>query len=49
MDADEDVVACGGRGKGSGGEVVGGIEGVEDLGLHGRWKRHGEIFWGGGD
>lgn len=41
MDAEEDVMACWGRRKGACGEVVGSVEGVEDLSLHCGWERHG--------
>ena len=40
MDADEDVVTCWGRVDGSSGKLVGGVEGGEDLSLHGGWKSH---------
>ena len=40
MDANEDVMACWVRVYGSSSETVGGVEGGEDLCLHGGRKRH---------
>ena len=40
MDADEDVMAGWMRVNGSSGELVGGVEGGEDLCLHAGRKRH---------